>query len=62
VTDRLGHDRRYAIDSTKIHREIQWEPAVAFDRGIIDTIDWYLGHMDWVADIESGRYRKQGSE
>lgn len=56
VTDRLGHDQRYAIDATKVHRELQWEPSVAFERGIIDTIEWYLNHMDWVADIESGRY------
>jgi len=62
VTDRLGHDRRYAIDATKIHREIQWEPSVAFDKGIVDTIEWYLNHMDWVADIESGKYREHRSE
>jgi dTDP-glucose 4,6-dehydratase len=62
VTDRLGHDQRYAIDAAKIHHEIQWEPSVAFERGIIDTIEWYLNHMDWVADIESGRYREHRSE
>ncbi len=56
VTDRLGHDRRYAIDATKVHRELQWEPTVAFERGIIDTIEWYIDHMGWVEDIESGRY------
>lgn len=57
VTDRLGHDRRYAIDAAKVHRELQWEPIVSFEKGIIDTIEWYLGHSDWIADIESGRYR-----
>jgi dTDP-glucose 4,6-dehydratase len=62
VTDRLGHDRRYAIDATKVHHELQWEPTVSFEQGIIDTIEWYLNHMDWVADIESGRYREHRSE
>lgn len=62
VTDRLGHDQRYAIDAAKIHREIQWEPSVAFERGIIDTVEWYLNHRDWVADIESGRYREHRSK
>lgn len=56
VTDRLGHDRRYAIDATKVQRELQWKPTVPFERGIIDTIEWYINHMDWVADIETGRY------
>ena len=56
VTDRLGHDQRYAIDAAKVHRELHWEPTVPFEQGIIDTIEWYLNHMDWVADIESGRY------
>ena len=46
VTDRLGHDRRYAIDATKVHRDLHWEPTVSFEQGIIDTIEWYLDHMD----------------
>ncbi|MBW1689807.1 MAG: dTDP-glucose 4,6-dehydratase [Deltaproteobacteria bacterium] len=62
VTDRLGHDRRYAIDATKVHRDLHWEPTVSFEQGIIDTIEWYLDHMDWVSDIESGRYREYQSE
>jgi dTDP-glucose 4,6-dehydratase len=63
VTDRLGHDRRYALDATKLHRELHWEPAVSFEQGIIDTIEWYLNHRDWIADIESGTYRAyQGKE
>jgi len=57
VADRLGHDRRYALDATKVHRQLHWEPTVSFEKGIIDTIEWYLNHSDWVADIESGRYR-----
>jgi dTDP-glucose 4,6-dehydratase len=57
VTDRLGHDRRYAIDATKVCSELHWKPTVSFERGIIDTIEWYLNHRDWIEDIESGRYR-----
>jgi dTDP-glucose 4,6-dehydratase len=58
VTDRLGHDKRYAIDATKVRHELHWEPTVSFEKGIIDTIEWYLNHMDWVADIETGIYRE----
>ncbi|PKM82256.1 MAG: dTDP-glucose 4,6-dehydratase [Firmicutes bacterium HGW-Firmicutes-14] len=47
VTDRLGHDRRYAIDSSKIQRELGWEPAVTFEEGIIKTIKWYLDNREW---------------
>lgn len=58
VPDRLGHDRRYGIDASKINSDLQWEPSVPFEKGIIETIEWYLNHMDWVEDIETGRYRK----
>lgn len=47
VPDRLGHDRRYAIDSSKAHRELQWKPRHAHEQGIRETIDWYLAHRDW---------------
>ena len=47
VTDRLGHDRRYAIDSTKAHRELQWKPCHRREEGIIETIDWYVRHPEW---------------
>ncbi|MEI8106539.1 MAG: dTDP-glucose 4,6-dehydratase [Verrucomicrobiota bacterium] len=47
VTDRLGHDRRYAIDSTKAHRELQWKPCHRHEEGIIETIDWYVLHPEW---------------
>ena len=57
VTDRPGHDRRYAIDPTKIGTELGWKPAENFDSGIEATIDWYLGHADWVEDVTSGSYR-----
>ena len=57
VTDRPGHDRRYAIDSSRIHRELGWQPQVTFEAGIRDTIAWYLDHQDWVAGVTSGSYR-----
>ncbi|HVR50483.1 MAG TPA: dTDP-glucose 4,6-dehydratase [Pseudorhodoferax sp.] len=57
VTDRPGHDRRYAIDARKIERELGWKPAETFDSGIRKTIDWYLAHPDWVASVQSGAYR-----
>ena len=58
VKDRAGHDRRYAIDATKIKDELDWEPAVTFEQGIRMTIDWYLGNQQWVADIVDGSYRE----
>ncbi len=57
VTDRPGHDRRYAIDARKIERELGWRPAETFDTGIRKTIEWYLAHPDWVASVQSGAYR-----
>lgn len=57
VTDRPGHDRRYAIDPTKIHNELGWLPATKFDNGIKKTIDWYLTHKSWWEKIISGEYK-----
>ena len=57
VTDRPGHDRRYAIDARKIERELGWRPAETFDTGIRKTVQWYLDHADWVADVQNGSYR-----
>ena len=57
VKDRPGHDRRYAIDASKIHRELGWKPAETFDTGIRKTVQWYLDHADWVAHVQSGDYR-----
>jgi dTDP-glucose 4,6-dehydratase len=57
VTDRPGHDRRYAIDARKIRRELGWEPRETFESGLARTVRWYLGHADWVAQVKSGAYR-----
>jgi dTDP-glucose 4,6-dehydratase len=58
VTDRPGHDRRYAIDARKIERELGWKPAETFDTGIAKTVQWYLDHADWVTRVQSGAYRE----
>jgi dTDP-glucose 4,6-dehydratase len=58
VTDRPGHDRRYAIDARKIERELGWRPAESFESGIRKTVRWYLEHADWVRDVQSGAYRQ----
>ena len=57
VTDRPGHDRRYAIDARKLHDELGWKPAETFDTGIRQTVRWYLDHPGWVARVQSGAYR-----
>ncbi|HVO78824.1 MAG TPA: dTDP-glucose 4,6-dehydratase [Candidatus Bathyarchaeia archaeon] len=57
VADRPGHDRRYAIDSSRIERELGWRPEVSFESGIRSTVAWYLEHPDWVASVTSGSYR-----
>jgi dTDP-glucose 4,6-dehydratase len=57
VADRPGHDRRYAIDASKLKSELGWAPAHSFEQGIADTVDWYLGHQDWVARVLDGSYR-----
>lgn len=57
VTDRPGHDRRYAIDPTKIETELGWKPKYNFDTGIVDTIKWNVEHKDWLSHVESGEYK-----
>jgi dTDP-glucose 4,6-dehydratase len=57
VTDRKGHDMRYAIDPSKINRELGWSPSVMFAEGIQLTIDWYLAHRDWWQNIVNGEYQ-----
>lgn len=58
VKDRPGHDRRYAIDASKIHRELGWKPAETFETGIRKTVRWYLDNRVWVEHVASGEYRK----
>jgi dTDP-glucose 4,6-dehydratase len=58
VTDRPGHDRRYAIDATKLERELGWKPVETFETGIRKTVQWYLDNQEWVANITSGAYRE----
>lgn len=58
VKDRPGHDLRYAIDSSKIHKELGWEPSVTFEQGLAKTIDWYLDNEDWLERVTSGAYRE----
>jgi dTDP-glucose 4,6-dehydratase len=58
VTDRPGHDRRYAIDARKIERELGWKPAETFDTGIRKTVQWYLDNAEWVQHVQSGAYRE----
>ena len=57
VKDRPGHDRRYAIDASKIERDLGWKPAETFDTGIRKTVQWYLANPEWVANVQSGAYR-----
>lgn len=57
VTDRPGHDRRYAIDATKIETELDWRPSETFETGIKKTVEWYLANSDWVKEVVSGDYR-----
>jgi len=57
VKDRPGHDRRYAIDATKISNELGWKPEETFETGIRKTVQWYLDNQDWVAHVQSGEYQ-----
>jgi dTDP-glucose 4,6-dehydratase len=58
VTDRPGHDRRYAIDARKIERELGWRPQETFESGMRKTVQWYLDHQDWVRKVQSGEYQQ----
>ncbi|MBN8836620.1 MAG: dTDP-glucose 4,6-dehydratase [Sphingobacteriia bacterium] len=57
VKDRPGHDRRYAIDATKLNRELGWKPSVTFEEGLSETIDWYLANTEWLQHVTSGQYQ-----
>lgn len=58
VKDRAGHDRRYAIDASKIKRELGWEPSLNFEQGLTKTVDWYLSNQEWLENVTSGAYQK----
>jgi dTDP-glucose 4,6-dehydratase len=58
VTDRLGHDRRYALSSEKLMRDAAWRPLMDFETGLAQTIDWYRANASWVARVRSGAYRE----
>ena len=58
VTDRAGHDLRYAIDSTKLKNELGWEPSLQFEEGIEKTVAWYLDNQEWLDQVTSGEYQK----
>jgi dTDP-glucose 4,6-dehydratase len=58
VKDRPGHDRRYAIDATKINKELGWAPSVTFEEGLSITIDWYLSNAKWLKNVTSGTYQE----
>jgi len=59
VPDRPGHDRRYAIDATKIRRELGWRPQHAVEPGLLRTVRWYLEHRDWCEQVQAGRYDRE---
>jgi len=59
VTDRPGHDRRYAINCTKLQRELGWNPCESFSTGLEKTVDWYLTHREWAADITARKYARE---
>jgi dTDP-glucose 4,6-dehydratase len=58
VTDRAGHDLRYAIDSSKLQRELGWQPSILFEEGLERTVEWYLGNQEWLEQVTSGAYRE----
>jgi dTDP-glucose 4,6-dehydratase len=58
VTDRAGHDLRYAIDATKLKDELGWLPSLQFEEGLSKTIDWYLNNQEWLNEVTSGAYQQ----
>jgi dTDP-glucose 4,6-dehydratase len=58
VKDRAGHDMRYAIDASKIKKELGWEPSLQFEEGLSKTIDWYLQNEEWLNNVTSGEYKE----
>lgn len=62
VKDRAGHDRRYAIDASKLENELNWKPSIQFEEGLSKTIDWYLANSKWINEVTSGEYLKYYEE
>ena len=62
VTDRAGHDLRYAIDSSKLQKQLGWQPSLQFEEGIEKTVDWYLENQAWLDNVTSGNYQKYYEE
>ncbi|SKB72703.1 dTDP-glucose 4,6-dehydratase [Parapedobacter luteus] len=62
VKDRAGHDLRYAIDATKLKRDLGWEPSLQFEEGLEKTVDWYLANEEWLQDVTSGHYQQYYEE
>lgn len=60
VKDRAGHDRRYAIDASKLSKDLSWKPSITFEKGLAETIDWYLTNQEWVQNVLSGNYQEYG--
>ncbi|MNE99075.1 dTDP-glucose 4,6-dehydratase [compost metagenome] len=58
VKDRPGHDLRYAIDASKINKELGWKPSVTFEQGLQKTVNWYLSNEEWLKNVTSGEYSK----
>ena len=57
VADRPGHDRRYAIDSSKIQRELGWSPTISLEQGLLETVEWYVAHSQWWQRVKTGEYQ-----
>ena len=62
VKDRPGHDLRYAIDATRLNKELGWKPSLQFEEGLEKTVDWYLANQDWVKAVTSGEYQNYYTE
>ena len=58
VKDRAGHDLRYAIDSSKLQKELSWKPSLQFEEGLEKTVDWYLANQEWLNNVTTGNYQK----
>jgi dTDP-glucose 4,6-dehydratase len=58
VTDRAGHDLRYAIDATKLKNDLGWVPAITFEKGLEKTVEWYLENEEWLNDVTTGNYQQ----